>query len=142
MYQYNDIIPNDFAEIFEQALDEEGRFSYSTYYRLRDDFWQITRSTFQNGEQTSEEIFQRFDRKPNIENELLLAFAAGTACYYLHLLDISEPSWCSVIEPVDINGFPFFGSNRLTNLQEMIDRTPPEMQKYGFIYDEHNFDIL
>lgn len=141
--QYNRwTIPEEFADIFEMSLTENGDLDFGTYYQLRDSFYQYVRGARQEGTESSEQTMWRFEKAPVIENPALLAFAASTAEYYCRDFSIPAPQWSIDIPPLPEYLQPWVPSGMLVgDLQTLIDTTPEEMRKRGFIYSERNFII-
>lgn len=141
MIQYSEYFADDFAQIFELSIIDD-EIDIEMYLHYRDDFYQLIRNNLKHHIETQDEIQARFERMPEIENDIILAYAASTAEYYTRILNLSTPQWCNEVSPIDEAHTPFFPMPRIIDdLNYTIANTPEEFLRRGFIYDEHNLYI-
>lgn len=142
MYTYPAHIAQEFADIFEWSIGDDGFLNMRSYCHYRDDFYQLARSNILNGNENAVELTARFERAPYLDDPNEMSFAAGNAEYYCRILGLNTPLWCQDIPPVEYEQQPYFAFPRIIGeLNDAIENTPPELLERGFIYDEHNFAI-
>lgn len=137
------IIPSDFASVYERSFDDEC-FNTRRYLRHRDNFFAFARDSLHLNKTTPEDIFAKFERKPKLKNDIVLCYAAGCAEYYCRILGFNKvPEWCKEVPVLPQELIPVFPLPIILSddLQRVIDATPKELLKRGFIYEEHNFTI-